>query len=254
MPRRLFIPVAVLSTAIFVSTVLAKSDPSKVQDQMKKAIEVESAAQGKADDWSVEKDDLVNEIRDLQTRLTWLQYQKGKHEAYVQGLKENIADLDARKLEARKLRENLEPYLEEVVAALEKAIAADLPFLPEERQQRIYFLKNTMNDYHLDLGEKLRRVFEALSVEANYGKMVTASDETLKVDGADTEVTVLRLGRLAMFYRSLDGEKLGRWNKAAGQWEPLDKGFGRQLRYALEMARRERTVQLIQLPLGAVEK
>lgn len=247
----------VMATALLLvgaSVVLAKSDPAKIQGKMKKAIEAESETQAKADDWNVAKDDLVNEIRDLQTRLTWLEYQKSKHAIYLQELKNNIADLEARKLEARKLRENLEPYLEDVVTALEKAIAGDLPFLPEERQQRIRFLKNTMNDYHLDLGEKLRRVFEALNVEATYGKMVTATDNTLKIDGTETEVTILRIGRLAMFYRSLDGKKIGRWNDESGHWESLDKKFGRVVRYALEMARRERTVQLIQLPLGAVDK
>ena len=81
--------------------------------------------------------------------------------------------------------------------------------------------------------------------------MVTASDETLNIDGADTEVTVFRLGRLAMYYQSLDAEKIGLWNRQSGKWEPLSDDFSQAIRHALEMARRERTVQLIQLPLGA---
>jgi len=236
------------------TTAFGESSPKKVQEKMKGAIATEAKAQAKADDWNVKKPDLVNEIRELQTRLVWLEYQTGKHEIYVRRMKETIADLEARKLEARQLRENLEPYLEEIVAHLETFIEKDLPFLNEERRQRIRFLKNTMNDYHLDLGEKLRRVFEALSVEATYGKMVTASDETLKIDGADTEVSVFRLGRLAMFYRSLDGEKAGRWNPQSNKWEPISEEYNREIRQALEMARRERSVQLIQLPLGAITK
>ena len=108
----------------------------KVQKKMGKAIQTESKAQAKADEWTLSKDDLVNEIRDLQTRLTWLEYQKNKHEIYVQKLKDNIATLEAKKLEARKLRENLEPYLEEIVARLVSFVETDMPFLPEERQQR----------------------------------------------------------------------------------------------------------------------
>ncbi|MBW1896685.1 MAG: DUF3450 domain-containing protein [Deltaproteobacteria bacterium] len=227
------------------------SRTEKVQKKMSQAIHTESKAQAKADDWVGQKDDLVNEIRDLQTRLTWLQYQKKKHEIYVQGVKDSIADLEARKLEARKLREGLEPYLEEVVSRLEAFVPEDLPFLEEERRQRLSFLKNTLNDYHLDLGEKLRRVYEALGVEATYGKMVTSSDETLVIDGSDTEVTVFRLGRMAMFYQTQDGKKIGHWNRQSGKWEPLSKDYAQVIRHALEMARRERTVQLIQLPLGA---
>ncbi len=227
------------------------ANTKKVEKKVKDAIQVESKAQAKADDWNADKDDLVNEIRDLQTRLTWLEYQKGKHKVYVQGLKENIAELEAKKLEARKLRENLEPYLDEVISRIETFIAQDMPFLEAERQQRLSFLHNTLNDYHLDLGEKLRRVFEALGVEATYGKMVTASDETLNIDGEDTEVTIFRLGRMAMYYQTLDKEKIGKWNFDSRQWEPMSKDFARQIRHAIEMAMRERSVQLIQLPLGA---
>jgi hypothetical protein len=245
--------IAVVLLLIVQPAAFGKAKPKKVQEKMAGAIEREAQAQKKADDWSVSKEDLINEIRDLKTRVTWLQYQRQKHETYVQGLKDNIAQLEAKKLEARKVREQLEPYLEEVVDRLEKFIVADLPFLSEERQQRLMFLRNTMNDYHLSLGEKLRRVFEALQVEATYGKMVTASEATLDIGGSETQVTILRLGRVAMFYQSLNGEKIGRWNREAKKWEPLSKDFERDIRRALEMARRERSVQLIQLPLGAVK-
>ena len=135
---------------------------------------------------------------------------------------------------------------------MEAFIAQDMPFLEQERQQRLSFLYNTLNDYQLDLGEKLRRVFESLGVEATYGKMVTASDETLNIDGDDTEVTIFRLGRMAMYYQSMDKAKIGKWNMEALKWEPMSKDFARQIRHAIEMANRERTVQLIQLPVGAL--
>jgi len=243
---------AVVAALFMMQQSALAATPKKVEKTMKKAIEVESKAQTKADDWNVDKDDLVNEIRDLQTRLTWLTYQKGKHKVYVKGLQDNIAELEAKKLEARKLRENLEPYLDEVVKRLEAFIATDMPFLEQERQQRLSFLYNTLNDYQLDLGEKLRRVFESLGVETTYGKMVTASDETLNIDGDDTEVTIFRLGRMAMYYQSMDKVKIGKWNMDTNKWEPMSKDFARQIRHAIEMANRERTVQLIQLPVGAL--
>jgi hypothetical protein len=242
----------ILLILIISPSAFGASKPENVQNKLDRAIQAESKAQQKADEWNIDKDDLVNEIRELQTRHAWLQYQKGKHLDYVKRIKENIAALEAKKLEARQLRENLEPYLEDAVDRLDAFIKKDLPFLIGERQQRINFLHNTLNDYHLELGEKLRRVFEALSVEATYGKMVTASDETLKIEGIDTEVTIFRLGRLAMYYQSIDGEKIGIFNPEKRNWEPLGKEYDREIRRALEMARRERTVQLIQLPLGVV--
>ena len=83
-----------VAAAFFIMQLSAlAATPKKVEKTMTKAIAVESKAQAKADDWNVDKDDLVNEIRDLQTRLTWLEYKKGKNKVYVQGLKNNIAEL-----------------------------------------------------------------------------------------------------------------------------------------------------------------
>jgi len=228
--------------------------PKKVQGKMVKAIKTEAAAQKKADDWGVARQDAIDEIRELITRIAWLNYQQGKHENYIEGVHESIKQLEYKKLQARTLREQLEPYMEDVVARLDAFIASDLPFEPDERQQRLKILRITLDNYRLSLGEKLRRVMESLSVEATYGKMVSASEETLDLDGTQTQANVIRLGRVAMYYQSLDGLEVGQWNQESQKWEQLSKNFERDVRYALEMARRERTANLIQLPLGAVAK
>jgi len=57
---------------------------------------------------------------------------------------------------------------------------------------------------------------------------------------------------MAMYYQSMDKVKIGKWNMDTNKWEPMSKDFARQIRHAIEMANRERTVQLIQLPVGAL--
>jgi hypothetical protein len=184
--------------------------------------------------------------------VTWLQYQEEKHEIYIVRVKKNIEDLKFKKAEALKVREQLDPYLEDVVNQLAASVAADLPFLTDERQRRISFLKDSLNDYQLLLSEKLRRVLEGVQVETLYGKMVTSNDTTLNIAGSDTQVTLLRLGRVAMYYLSLDGTQVGQWNDETKQWESLDEGFIRSIRRLLDMAERKRSVELTELPLGAL--
>ena len=232
-----------------------QADPQRTESLMSGAIQREAQAQEKADDWAIGKQDLIDEIRDVQTTMTWYEYQIKKYEIYIDRLNRNIDILRAKRLEARKVREGLEPYLEDVaVDGLEAFIASDLPFFPEEREMRITQLRNVMNDPHNTLAEKLRKVVEALEVEARFGQDMSVTDETLMLNGVETNVTILRFGRLAMFYQSLDGESVGWWNDQTKTWEPISKDFARDIRKGLAMARGEKTVELIQIPVGAVKQ
>ncbi len=233
---------------------LGQTEPKKVSEKVSKAIATEGAIQENADSWNWEKKDMIDEIRDLKYRVTWLQYRQEKNKIYIETVKENIKDLEFKKAEINKLREQLEPYLEEVVSKLETFVENDMPFLPQERQKRLQALKNSMDNYDVALSEKLRRVFaEGLEIETEYGQMVEAiEDQMLKIKGIDTEVVIFRLGRVAMLYMSLDGTQLGQWNHETKQWEPIPDDLYRNVRRALDIAQRKRTVEIVEIPLGAL--
>ena len=232
----------------------AQADLERTENQMKSAIQREDQAQRKVESWTADKEDLVSEIRTLQTTNTWLDYQIQKYSIYINKLNQKIVLLNTKKLEARKVREGLEPYLEkEVLVRLEEYIASDLPFYEAVRTQGVRDARSTMSDPDSTLAEKLRQVLSVLEIEANYGKEVGTSDVTLIIDGNETEVTTLRFGRVAMFYISLDGKKIGWWNDQTRAWEPLPKNFEREINRALQMAKRERTIDLIYIPVGAIK-
>ncbi len=70
MIQRVLLSMALLM--LFGSQVAFGQSPDSVQKKVLKAIDREAKAQKKADDWSWDKRDLVDEIRDLKTRVTWL--------------------------------------------------------------------------------------------------------------------------------------------------------------------------------------
>jgi len=233
---------------------LAQTAPKEVHGKVSKAISTESRAQEAADEWSWEKESVLGEIRDLKYRITWLQYRQQKNRIYIKGVKENIKDLEFEKAEINKLREQLEPYLEDVVDRMAVFVESDLPFLPEERQKRIDNLRNSLNNYNVPLSEKLRRVFaEGLQIETQYGKMIEAiEDETLNLNGAETQVTIFRLGRVRMFYMSIDQKNIGVYNNESGQWEALPENMIKEFKTAFDMAMAKRAAEIVELPLGAI--
>ncbi len=235
--------------------VYGQQSPEKVQQKVTQAIGVEAAAQAKADDWSWDKQGMISKIRDAKYRVTWLKYRQEKNRQYIAKAKQNIADLEYQKEELNKLREQLEPYLEGVILRLQDFVNQDLPFLPEERAKRIAALKTSMDNYDLPLSEKFRRVFEeGLEIETEYGKVVDGSVETtLNINGVDTQVTIFRLGRVGMYYLSLDETQSGYYNRTTGKWEPLPEDMNQEIKLAIDISGAKRSVQIVNLPLGAVK-
>lgn len=220
------------------------------QSKLASSIEKQARAQNQMDQWNHDKQGLVQDIRDLESRLAWTEYQTEKHVRYVQKESRNIRILKDKIQALDEIRYELEPYLDEIYARLEQNMRNDLPFLAKERQARLKALRDVLDDHQADLGEKLRRTLEAVHIEASYGSLVEAREMLLPVDGTPREVEVLQLGRLGLFFRTPDGSIIGRFNRDTNTWEQLPKSYAQTVKNAIAVARNKRVAELLDLPIG----
>ncbi len=167
----------ILSLFFFFSTgwslcAFSETPPTDLQKKIEHAIRQGQASQSQAEAWTKQSEAYLNEIRELRNRKRWLSHQQDKYQIYVQKQQETITELERKKKETEKIKMSLEPFLDELFTRLEEFVKNDLPFLPEERQKRLEFLKDSLDNYHIGLDEKTRRVLEAIQVEAGYGGTV----------------------------------------------------------------------------------
>ncbi len=231
------------------------SDPvAEMEKVVSRAVRADTKVAGEASQWAGDRAGVLAEISRLKLHRDRLEHRVRKYRAYIQTQEQALAGLEQKQEALAKLNLELEPYLEEIYLKLEDFIRRDLPFQPEERQRRVDFLRSSLDDYHLELSEKLRRLMEALVVEAEYGNKVEKTEALLELEGGPTRVDLFRLGRLGLYYRTPDGSGMG-WRKRGDEdWIPLDPSLGRTLIRAMEMADRQRAVELINLPLGRPEQ
>ncbi|MBN2645418.1 MAG: DUF3450 domain-containing protein [Desulfuromonadaceae bacterium] len=242
----------ILLAALVLSSLAGQAsaaDPSTIEQQSVTALKREIATQSKVEQWSEQRQALVNELLDQKTQLEWNRFQTKKYHQYVDHKQATIADLKRQKEQMTLLRKELEPFLDSTVATLHDAIASDMPFLAQERQERLAFLDQSLTDPDLALSEKLRRVLEAVQVEADYGNSVEVTEQTLPLAGGDTMVQVVRLGRIGLFYLSPDGNKVGLWDREARVWSPLPDDYRDTVRVTIDMIEQKRAAELIELPL-----
>jgi hypothetical protein len=145
------------------------------------------------------------------------------------------------------------PLMLRMIDRLEALLETDTPFLLNERRQRVALLRELLDRADVTVAEKYRRVLEAYQVELDYGRTIEAYQDELDVDGTPRTVDILRVGRVGLYYQSLDGRYSGHWDRATESWVPLDGSDRLAIRQGLRVARQEVAPELLRLQIPAPE-
>jgi len=242
----------VLLIAVFGITAMAHSQTGDPSGTVQKTVDQRQETQQTEDAWSDEKAELVRRHRASEATVQWLRKQHEEESARDAALTSHVMELQRRLVEAGRLEASIQDTLTTIVSYLENSINEGLPFLPVERQMRLETVKSDLVQPDSSAAEKLRRVLEALQVEASYGTTVEVYQEGINVEGQDVHVDILRLGRLSLFWRTPNGDRAGIYDPSVGQWVELPGSANRSIGVAMEMASRMRPVSLIDLPLGRI--
>lgn len=246
---------AVLTFAVGLFSIPSFADP------LTEAIHVEQATQQAAAESQQKIDTLNTESKSLLERYRFLTRQTQNIQTQNKHLQEMLA---TQQQEKNSLQQQLKdvavtqneimPLILRMLDNLEQFIKLDLPFLPEERKQRLSKLKAMMLRADVSKAEKFRRIIEAYQVENEYGNTIEAYKDEIELNGIKSPVDFLRLGRIALYYQRLDGSESGFWNKEEKRWQALPDSYRNSIRNGLRIARKETAPDLLTLPISAAEE
>jgi hypothetical protein len=243
---------AVLLLTPVAVVVFAQSTPQQLEETVNGTVEIQKETQRQQDEWAEEKAALLVRYRAAQAGVQYLTESNAIRRQRAEALEQRIAELRRRLQESVRLSESIQDTLNAIFARLESLVDQDLPFLPQERSFRLETLREELTRPEISAAEKLRRLLEALQVEANYGGTVETYHDRVHVEGDALFVELLRVGRLSLFWRSPDGKRVGEYDRVAGLYTDLPGQYKRNITRAMEMASRRRPVELVALPLGRI--
>jgi hypothetical protein len=234
------------------AAIMAQSDSDKAKKAVGEAVDVMQETQKKQDDWASQKTDLLVRYRNAQANINYLTDFVANKRVKEEALADRVAELERRLREAKRLEESLQDTLNTILHRLEEHVQRDVPFLHEERSARLDFVRSEVARPDVLGAEKLRRLLEALQIEASYGSTVDVFQQRIAV-GADTLfVDVLRIGRISLFWRTPDGKRVGEFDHGTSSWVELPDRYGDEIQKAMDIAMRMRPVELVVLPLGRI--
>ena len=171
-------------------------------------------------------------------------------EVQVESQNQEMADINAQLLEVETTSREVSPLMQNMLATLEQFVALDVPFLLDERQNRVATLKGMMDQANVTISEKYRRIVEAYQVEMDYGRTIEAYEGKLG-DGPDARtVNFLRVGRVALMYQTLDGKETGYWDSNKKAWV-VDNHYGDSFIEGVGVAKKARSPEMLIVPVPA---
>jgi uncharacterized protein DUF3450 len=151
------------------------------------------------------------------------------------------------------IERQITPLMLRMISGLEEFVKLDVPFLPEERQNRLTQLNEMMDRADVAVSEKFRRVLEAYQVEVDYGRTIESYAGNAEVNDQQQEVNYLRIGRVALVFQSRDKQNMGIWDDKVKEWKPLDSNYRSQISKGLRMAKKQLAPDMIIVPIAAAE-
>jgi hypothetical protein len=251
-------PTRALVLAVTISTGAALvASAQQLDAPIEKRVEANeagAASQKRVEEISTETDSLVAEYRLTNKKIESLQIFNRQLSAVIQSQNDELESLQRQIDSVEEVGRAVTPLMLKMIDSLDRFVALDIPFLPEQRKTRVDSLRVLMRRSDVADAERYRRILEAYQVENDYGRTIESYPGTVNMDGADVPVDFLRVGRIGLLYQTRDGSEVGAWNQEKGVFEPLDSSYQNWVSEGLRVAKKQAAPQLIKVPLPRPEQ
>lgn len=174
-----------------------------------------------------------------------LLHQKSVHSVQQSKIKQLNAELS----EISNTENSLIPMILNLIDWLDQHVKSDLPFYSNERLERIEQLKINAVNPDMSISQLYHSVLEAYQIENEYGYSIDTYKHKINLNEKEIEAQLLRVGRIALYYLSLDASHGGYWSLSNKQWKTVDASALKQISQGIKVASKQTPPSLLALPL-----
>ena len=196
---------------------------------------------------------LTDQYRAINKEIDGLKVYNRLMTAQTNGQTATLEDISISMDQVDIINRQIFPLMERMIDGIGQSVALDIPFLMDERTERIEALKETMERSDVSVAEKFRKVMEAYQIEMDYGSSNDYYTQSLEIGGSVREYNMLRIGRVGLYFQSDDTSVTGWYNAELGAFEELGNEHRNEVRKGIRVARQLIAPELILLPVPAPE-
>lgn len=210
-------------------------------------------SQAKIDALTEETRKLLSEYKTVLKEIEGLRVYNRQLEKQIANQEQEMTDLGESIDKVTVIERQITPLMLRMIDGLEQFVSLDMPFLLDERNDRIERLREMMDRADVAVSEKFSQVFRAFQIENEYGRTMETYGDTIEIGGTERKVDVLKVGRVALVYQTPDGEETGMFNKNSNAFEPIGNEYQSSIRQGIRMARQQATQDMFSIPVHGAE-
>jgi seryl-tRNA synthetase len=241
-----WVGIAITQTVSAQTTAGQTEKINTVIGEQVKAEQAAQASQKRIAQLDEEATGMLAEYRQATAETQGLKAYNDQLATQVKSQQDELATMTRQLTEIETTSREALPMMQKMVTTLGQFVKLDLPFLPEERANRIAQLEDMMTRADVSVSEKYRRIVEAYQIEIEYGRTIEAYQGKV----ADKTVDFLRAGRVALLYQSLDGGETGYWDADGKKWQQ-DGDYEDAIKAGLKVAKKQAAPDFIGIPVHA---
>jgi hypothetical protein len=238
-----------IGSALLLAAASQSAEPEKVKaviGEQTKAEQAATASQKRVEQLDDETSKAGAEYRRMLAEAQSLKGYNDQLAGQVASQATQMSDMTRQLDEIQTTSREVLPMMTKMLDALVQFMKLDLPFLAEERANRIAQLQDMMSRADVSVSEKYRRLVEAYQIEIEYGRTMEAYQG--KVEGKTVEF--LRVGRVSLMYQTLDGKEAGYWNADTHKWVREDD-YKDEMISALKVAKKQSAPDFVSVAIHA---
>ena len=242
---------SVVLAAALAGSAWAQSLEGAIDRAVQRTAQAQSQ-QDKIDEVFEETQKRLREYQETQKQIDNLEVYVAQLERQVANQERELDSINSSLEKVTLIERQVTPLMLKMVDGLEQFVELDVPFLLDERRDRVARLSELMDKPNVSVAEKFRAVTGAYQTEMEYGRTIEAYRGVLPGEEG-REVDFLRFGRVALLYQTLDQTEVGMWNPQTGEWEQLPREYVGQITQGIRIAREQAAPDLIRLPITTAE-
>ncbi len=165
-------------------------------------------------------------------------------ESEITRLREDIDNVEG-------LQRAMQPLMEDMVSRFGDLVNADLPFLVEERGARAARLSGILGNPSMSAAQRYRLIVEAYQIENEYGRTIGAYEGTIGEGEEALTGEFLRVGRVALMFKTPDDSELKIYDAAVGDFVDLNRSYLQDVKFGLRMAKEQTAPDIFFVPVKA---
>lgn len=239
--------VALFSTATHAQSVdaILKAEQSRLRSNQQSQVRIDKVVQ--------DTRDIVNDYRAITKEIDGLKIYNRLMQAQTTKQQAKLDEIAVSMEKANVINRQIFPLMTRMIEGLKKFVALDVPFLMDERTERVAKLEGLMDEPNVSVAEKFRKVMEAYQIENEYGRTIESYKGAHEGDdGSIRQVNFLRVGRVALLFQSDDASITMRWDNAARDWVDASD-YRNEMKAGLDVATQKVAPDLLMMPVAAAE-